>query len=37
MAAALLTTDNCYIENVPDIGDVRFMAEVLRSLGARVE
>jgi len=37
MAAALLTADDCYIENVPDIGDVHFMAEVLRSLGARVE
>jgi len=37
MAACLLTDESCYIENVPDIGDVRYMAEVLRSLGARVE
>ncbi|GBD13054.1 UDP-N-acetylglucosamine 1-carboxyvinyltransferase 1 [bacterium HR24] len=37
MAAALLTAEDCYIENVPDIGDVRFMSDVLRSLGAQVE
>lgn len=37
MAAALLVADDCYLENVPDIGDVKAMAEVLRSLGAVVE
>jgi len=37
MAACLLVDEDCYIENVPDIGDVRYMAEVLRSLGAEVE
>ncbi len=37
MAAALLVEEECYLENVPNIGDVAAMAEVLRSLGARVE
>lgn len=37
MAAALLVTEDCYLENVPCIGDVGEMAEVLRSLGAVVE
>lgn len=37
MAAALLVSDDCYLENVPDIDDVRAMAQVLRSLGAVVE
>ena len=37
MAATLLTSDDCYLENVPDIGDVRFMVEILRALGATVE
>jgi UDP-N-acetylglucosamine 1-carboxyvinyltransferase len=37
MAAALLVEESCYLENVPAIGDVAHMAEVLRSLGAVVE
>jgi UDP-N-acetylglucosamine 1-carboxyvinyltransferase len=37
MAAALLVAEDCYLENVPCIGDVGEMAEVLRSLGAVVE
>ena len=37
MAATLLTSDDCYLENVPAIGDVRFMVEILRALGATVE
>jgi UDP-N-acetylglucosamine 1-carboxyvinyltransferase len=37
MAAALLVAEDCYLENVPSIGDVGHMAEVLRSLGAVVE
>jgi UDP-N-acetylglucosamine 1-carboxyvinyltransferase len=37
MAASLLVADECYLENVPDIGDVKFMAQVLESLGAEVE
>ena len=37
MAAALLVGEDCILENVPAIGDVTHMAEVLRSLGAVVE
>ena len=37
MAATLLAPDDCYLENVPDIGDVKFMAEVVESLGVQVE
>jgi len=33
----LLTKDACVIRRVPDLSDVRFMAEILRSLGARVD
>lgn len=36
-AATLLTDEECIIENVPDLSDIRFMAEILRSLGASVE
>ncbi len=35
MAASLLTDRPCRVSNVPDIGDVRIMMEVLRHLGAR--
>jgi UDP-N-acetylglucosamine 1-carboxyvinyltransferase len=37
MAAALTVPEDCVLQNVPDIGDVEQMAEVLRSLGATVE
>ncbi len=37
MAAALLTPEECILENVPHIEDVNIMAELLRSLGAVVE
>ena len=37
MAAALLTADECILHNVPDIEDVRILAQVLRFLGASVE
>ena len=37
MAATLLTSDDCYLENVPEIGDIHFMVEILRALGATVE
>jgi len=37
MAAALLVEEDCFLENVPAIGDVGHMAEVIRSLGAEVE
>lgn len=36
-AATLLTDEPCTIRNVPDLSDVRFMAEVLAALGAKVE
>lgn len=37
MAAALLTKETCIIRNVPYIGDVLNMIEVLEGLGARCE
>jgi UDP-N-acetylglucosamine 1-carboxyvinyltransferase len=37
MAAALLTADDCILENVPDIEDVTYMSAILRHLGAEVE
>jgi UDP-N-acetylglucosamine 1-carboxyvinyltransferase len=37
MAAALLAKGRTTLANVPDIGDVPIMAEVLRGLGAEVE
>src|SRR5579884_3073291 len=37
MAATLLTTDECVIENIPLVEDVRTMAEILRRLGCRVD
>ncbi len=37
MAAALLTADDCILENVPDIEDVSFMGSLLKQLGAEVE
>jgi UDP-N-acetylglucosamine 1-carboxyvinyltransferase len=36
-AATLLTGEPCRIEAVPDLTDIRFMARILRYLGARVE
>lgn len=37
MAASLLSAEDCILENVPAIEDIRIMGEVLRSLGAQVE
>ncbi len=37
MAAALLTADDCILDNVPDIEDVSFMGSILQQLGAEVE
>jgi UDP-N-acetylglucosamine 1-carboxyvinyltransferase len=37
IAAALLTADDVVLHNVPDIGDVRQMEEILEHMGARVE
>lgn len=36
LAACLLTGEECILENVPDIDDVRLMARILESLGAAV-
>jgi UDP-N-acetylglucosamine 1-carboxyvinyltransferase len=37
MAAALLTHEPCVIHRVPNLSDVRFMGEILESLGASVK
>lgn len=37
MAAALLTDENCYLQNVPAIADVSIMMSILEELGASVE
>jgi UDP-N-acetylglucosamine 1-carboxyvinyltransferase len=37
MAATLLTAEPCIIRGVPDLSDTRFMAEILKSLGAEVK
>ncbi|MCH8065675.1 MAG: UDP-N-acetylglucosamine 1-carboxyvinyltransferase [Chloroflexi bacterium] len=37
MAAALLTAEDCILENVPDIEDVTYMSAILEQLGAEVE
>lgn len=37
MAATLLTSEDCLLENVPQIGDVLTMGKILKDLGARVE
>src|SRR5206468_4581048 len=36
-AACLLTGDECVLDNVPDIEDVRMMGQILGTLGARVD
>src|SRR5580704_1494884 len=36
MAATLLTDEPCLIRNVPDLSDVKFMGQILTSLGAQV-
>ena len=36
-AATLLSKETSVLENVPDLSDIRFMAEILRHLGAEVE
>jgi len=37
MAATLLTDEPCLIRGVPDLSDTRFMAEILKSLGAEAK
>src|SRR6476646_6695663 len=36
MAATLLTPERCVIHRVPDLSDVKFMGQILTSLGAEV-
>jgi UDP-N-acetylglucosamine 1-carboxyvinyltransferase len=36
MAASLLTSEPCVIRGVPDLSDVQFMGEILKSLGVEV-
>ena len=36
-AATLLTSEPCIIRNVPDLSDIRFMADLLERLGAEIE
>ena len=37
LAACLMTAEECVLENVPDIEDVRLMARILASLGTEVK
>lgn len=37
LAATLLATQKCIIDNVPDIADVRVMIDILRSLGSDID
>jgi UDP-N-acetylglucosamine 1-carboxyvinyltransferase len=37
MAATLLTAERCVIRRVPDLSDVKFMGQILMSLGAEVK
>ncbi len=37
MTAALLASSPCVIHNIPDLNDIRTMAEVLRCLGAKID
>jgi UDP-N-acetylglucosamine 1-carboxyvinyltransferase len=37
LAACLLTSEECIVENVPDLSDIRLMVDILRNVGAIVE
>lgn len=37
MAATILTSQDCILENVPQISDVQVMGEILQDLGAKVQ
>lgn len=37
LAATLLTADECILNNVPDLSDIRTMVELIRSLGADID
>ena len=36
-AATLLSEETSVLENIPNLSDIRFMAEILRHIGAEVE
>lgn len=36
-AAALLTDEKCVLKNVPNLSDVRFMADIVRPLAPRFQ
>ena len=36
-AASLLTEEECVLENIPDLSDIQFMAEIIRDLGADIK
>ena len=37
MAATLLTSEPCVIHRIPDLSDMKFMTQILESLGSKVE
>ena len=37
MAATLLTTEECILENVPNIDDVLVLGKIMQDLGAKIE
>lgn len=37
LAATLLTDEDCFLQNIPNVGDVRTMIQLLESLGKRIE
>lgn len=37
LAACLMTDDECIIENVPNLSDIRLMCDILRGVGAEVK
>ncbi|MDR2436291.1 MAG: UDP-N-acetylglucosamine 1-carboxyvinyltransferase, partial [Puniceicoccales bacterium] len=36
LAACLLTCEECVIENVPDLSDIRLMVDIMRNIGANI-
>ena len=36
LAASLLTKDNVYLKNVPDLSDIRKMKNILKSIGVNI-
>ncbi len=37
LAASLLTKDNVYLKNVPDLSDIRKMKNILKSIGVKID